>query len=577
MKYLRTSFGIVVFVLLLCFPEPSDAGEFIKGLTIDCYPQRDINFKSASDLDQIVLKVNDLHRESKFEEVLDLLKSSIDTTSNSDDRNRLKYLYLFKLNQYGRWLAEASELISIADEVDGISNDTIRLYLTYYLLKFDLKQLAYPVNIFIREENDQSLEQTFSELISEAVDLKLYELSIQLMRLLNSKDILKPELRDVFKWDLITEQDSFGMGRLGYVPFLDLDKSDTSQYINTGLRLMNSCPSWDQLQRFQYAVQILKFSVTSGNDSVYYICQEQCLQSMEVLQDFEVGYHYYTTLSDLSDFFPEDVTYNNLLKQNKVIHDLQKQRSHWRYKEETISNILNTYSTINFQKRMMIILSVLLVMVLFVVALLYVLLFRKNQKIKYQNKLLAGLISSVSHDVRMPIRQCINELEESSKNIDEIKYELKKVESFIDEISISIKTRRFNKQYKLHEIISETLELYKSSIIRNHLTVNNNIDSQGQDVLLPSQHFNIVIRNLLLNAIEHNPSNGIINISSTARDNKISLVIENSIWGETNANEIKGLGLALIDRIMQDQDEFVGLEKDISDDKIAFKLIWTIN
>ncbi len=222
MKWRLITFRTLFILISILFSNQSSAGELIKGLTIDCYPQNDLYTTGNKNLNHIVLKVNQLHKAGEYGRVLGLLISSIDTTANEYDKNRLKYLYLFKLNQYGRWLDEISELIAIAENINKVSNDTIRLYYSYYLLKFDLKQLHYPVRFFIRDKNLVSLEQTFSELIKEANNLKLFELKTQLTRLMNSKDILRPGLYDVLSWDCKTEIDSFRIGRLGYISLVVL-------------------------------------------------------------------------------------------------------------------------------------------------------------------------------------------------------------------------------------------------------------------------------------------------------------------------------------------------------------------
>ena len=571
---------LLITILLLTISTSTYSNkEFIYGITIDNYPHIYETHYPNTKLGRIVCEMNRLHEEDKYDQVIVLLKSAIDEERNIDLYFKFKYLLLSKFNQYGRWGEELDEILKLADDLHNIENDTIRAYLNYYLIKFDIKVVNFPLTKELQPTESALMSRDINELTQKAHELGLYELEIQLKQLMVSRGMMKLNLDQVLSWTQLTENDSLKVGRLGYIPWMKgLASMDTLTWIEMGFYLLNRCPKWDYLQRFQYAVNILVCSKLSGSESDFQTVQKQCLVSRRFLKDIEVDNHYFTTMLELSPFLDKDsvISYSNALVQG--LGKVEKIRLSSDYVQYLSSKLVSNISIIAKQRRYLFIISVFLFISVVIVLFLTVILWKRQKKLTERNILQQGLISSVSHDIRMPLQQSINLLKtHQNDNIDPVIFELRKIISFINETTIHLKKGYLIKNYDLQTLVEETLSLYENSITRKNLTIKYQISKKEGEHLIPNQNFIITIRNLLLNAIEHNPPDGYILIDAEIQQENLQLLIENSTWEENRDQDFKGQGLNIIKFMMSDQPLFVDLKSSMEKDSIQFRLVWRIN
>ena len=570
--------GITIILLTISTFSYSNK-EFIYGITIDNYPHiYETNYPNTQ-LGVIVREMNRLHSEGKYEEVILLIKSALDEETDNDLYFKLKYLLLFKYNQYGRWGDELDEIIELSNKLNNIENDTIRTYLNYYLIKFDIKTVNFPFPDNLQSTESSIIKKNINELTLIAHQLGLNEVEIQLERLMVSRKLMKLNLDQVLSWTLSSENDSLHVGRLGYLPWMEgpVD-NDTLNWIDMGFNLLNRCPKWDYLQRFQYAVNILVCSKLSGNESDFQTAQKECLDSRQFLRDIEVDNHYYTTMLELSPFLDKDsvISYSNALVQG--LGKVEKIRLSSDYVQYLSSKLVSNISIIAKQRRYLFIISIFLSISVIIVVFLFVLLWKRQKKLNEINILQRGLISSVSHDIRVPLQQSINLLKDHQNiDIDPVILDLSKVISHINETTIQLKTGRYRRNYDIQSLVRETLSLYDNSIKRKNLIIKYQMSKQIGCQPIPNQNFIIAIRNLLLNAIEHNPTDGYVLIDAEIQQNNLQLLIENSTWEENRNIDLKGQGLNLINLLMSDQPLFVDLQTSIEKDSIQFRLVWRIN
>ncbi len=569
----RFIFLTILFVFISYRVLPNS--EFIYGITIDNYPHIYEKRPPVSHLDSIVVEMNRLHLENRYLEVLSLLKESIVKEKEANTLYKLKYLYLFKLNQYGKWVQELTEVLDLSSQIPRIRNDTIRLYLSYYMLKFNLKLLDFPWPEGQGEREAKSMAAGFEDLVQDAHIFGLFELEIQLRRLMATKGILLTPLEEALTWECYTELDSFRIGRQGFLDWDYTIPTDTTEWLKTGFYLMRATPSWDFLQRFQYAINLLRVAIIFGDEDACQVSKKQCLASMQHLNDLEVYNHYYSTLVELSPYLPVDSAFSNMSSLMAIGSELDKLRTSAIYKAQLTSDLLNNLYTIKRQKKMIVLGAILLALALMFVALLYLVLWKRKKTLNERSKLLKGLIASVSHDIRMPLQQSISSLsKQKGKPNPSITLELRKIISFIDEITISLKTGHITDHQNLMDLIDETSDLYRNAILRKKLILSVRIPERVGKQTLPGPLYRIVIRNLFLNAIEHNPPNGYINITAEEVNNEIGLVIENSKRKESEGGSQKGLGLDLINNILKEHPSFIDLTSVTEGENIQFQLTW---
>ncbi len=370
------------------------------------------------------------------------------------------------------------------------------------------------------------------------------------------------------------------VGRLGYLPWMEGPSSnDTLIWIKMGLNLMNRCPSWDYLQRFQYAVNILTCAKLSENEDDFQIAQEVCLNSLRFLKDIEVDNHYYATMMELAPLLSQDSVLSYSSSLIKGLSRVEKVRLSSDYIQYLSSKLVNNISVITKQRESLFIISISLFVSIVIALFLLVVLWKRQKKLNERNVLQQGLISSVSHDIRLPLQQSINQLKNHQNNdLDPVILELSKTISLINETTIHLKKGYLIKNYNLQTLIEETLALYENSITRKNLTIKCQLSKQAGNHLIPNQNFIITIRNLLLNAIEHNPPEGYILIDAEIQQENLHLLIENSTWMKENQTmEFKGQGLNLIQLMMSDQPLFIDLKSSIKKESVQFRLIWGTN
>jgi len=570
---------IITFVFVTISTSSYSNKEFIYGITIDNYPHIYETHYPNTKLGKIVSQMNRLHEEGKYNQVITLLKSAMDEETNNDLFFRLKYLLLSKYNQYGRWGEELNEILELADQLHNVENDTIRAYLNYYLIKFDIKVVNFPLPKDLQPTESALISIDLSELSENAHELGLFELETQLDRLMLSKQMMKLDLDQVLSWPLLTGIDSLKVGRLGYVPWMKGPiNNDTLNWIKMGLNLLNHCPTWDYLQRFQYAVNILTCTKLSGNENDFQTAQKICLNSLRFLKDIEVENHYYTTMMELAPWLSQDsiISYSNSLVRG--LSKVEKVRLSTDYILYLSSKLVDNISVITKQRRYLFIISIFLFISIVIVLFLLVVLWKRQKKLNERNVLQRGLISSVSHDIRLPLQQTINQLKNhQNKDLDPLILELSKIISIINETTIHLKKGFLIKKYNLQTLVEETLALYESSITRKNLKIKCQLSEKTGGSLIPNQNFIITIRNLLLNAIEHNPTDGNIIIDAYLQQENLHLLIENSTWKENQAMDLKGQGLNLIKLLMSDQPLFVDLKSSMEKGRIKFWLIWRTN
>lgn len=187
-------------------------------------------------------------------------------------------------------------------------------------------------------------------------------------------------------------------------------------------------------------------------------------------------------------------------------------------------------------------------------------------RIKEGNTAQRNFISNVSHEINTPLTQAVSSLElievskamkdhpELKKTLNQTKKRLVSIGETISSI-LHLSTLDKNKNELKDKInvqkgVTELLMNFEDKVkIKNIRVVNNVLPT---NIYLPSKYFNILINNLISNAIKHNHKNGILEIGSKVIGNKAKLVFRNSY--STNAiNEqdepSHGLGVGIINGI----------------------------
>ena len=169
---------------------------------------------------------------------------------------------------------------------------------------------------------------------------------------------------------------------------------------------------------------------------------------------------------------------------------------------------------------------------------------QNNELLKQQKLSIIGeLASRMSHDIRNPlavIRGVIENIESVTSNDENVQKSIQRANIAIDRISHQIddvldfvRTRSVNKQHlKLKSTIDEILS---TTLISHTMTIEESLDDS--EIVFDQNMFFILIKNILINAIQACENKGTIKIHSKNIENYIIVEIEDS--GPGIPDEIK--------------------------------------
>ena len=261
----------------------------------------------------------------------------------------------------------------------------------------------------------------------------------------------------------------------------------------------------------------------------------------ELIGKSDIDYHYDEIMSKVSgkkvvdEFFTSDgnTTY-------KVFFPIYfgKIEKPWIYVMEIPAKQI--YTEVRKNVVFLVIISVLLFLSVF----FYIKTIEKNRKLKDMNRVKDKLFSVVAHDLRGPIGTLLSLLEVSNVNVldaetqtqllKDISNRINDVYSLLDNLlrwaksqmqGIVLSPVYFDVQNEIYKITDSLLDTAASKMI----TLNNNIEKQ--EVFADRDLFDVVLRNLVTNAIKFTSSGGEVTLNSEMSDKMLVVSVKDTGTG----------------------------------------------
>lgn len=201
---------------------------------------------------------------------------------------------------------------------------------------------------------------------------------------------------------------------------------------------------------------------------------------------------------------------------------------------------------------------------------------KQKKELEELNNLKNRFFSIISHDVRGPLLSLKGTLNlfdehllderESKLLIGELKSQFNSTSNLLDNLLIWAKSQMQGEKlqksnFNVLKIIQDNIDLQKYNILQKNIKIVINVPADLQ-LLADKEMFNVIIRNLLNNALKFTPQDGEINITCTKKrelaqfyvqDNGIGLspaeikeIYKRNFYSTSGLNDEKGTGLGLI-------------------------------
>ncbi|MRX46484.1 sensor histidine kinase [Pedobacter puniceum] len=201
---------------------------------------------------------------------------------------------------------------------------------------------------------------------------------------------------------------------------------------------------------------------------------------------------------------------------------------------------------------------------------------KQKKELEELNNLKNRFFSIISHDVRGPLLSLKGTLNlfdehllderESKLLIGELKSQFNSTSNLLDNLLIWAKSQMQGEKlqksnFNVLKIIQDNIDLQKYNILQKNIKIVVNVPADLQ-LLADKEMFNVIIRNLLNNALKFTPQDGEINITCTKKrelaqfsvqDNGIGLspaeikeIYKRNFYSTSGLNDEKGTGLGLI-------------------------------
>jgi two-component system, sensor histidine kinase and response regulator len=173
----------------------------------------------------------------------------------------------------------------------------------------------------------------------------------------------------------------------------------------------------------------------------------------------------------------------------------------------------------------------------------------KNQRIQAQAQQLSNLnitkdklFSIISHDVRGPLaslRGLINIIcqgqmtqEEFIQNSVKLRQNLDSVQDDLDNLLHWSQSQLYGLQinaeeFQIRSVVNDKITLFREAAAKKDITIINDI-REGLTAFADKNHFNLIIRNLMANAIKFNTHGGVIRIDEKTLDDYVEISVTDS-------------------------------------------------
>ncbi len=166
----------------------------------------------------------------------------------------------------------------------------------------------------------------------------------------------------------------------------------------------------------------------------------------------------------------------------------------------------------------------------------------KNQQLAELNKLKDRLFAIITHDIREPLATMVSLMElleedigdlqsDSSRIIKEVKQQVNQSYAMIDEVLDWFKHNRgleFNpSNWQLSEIVQEAIYLFQSKANSKNIDIINNINKHIH-IYADREMLDLVLRNIVSNAIKFTDSQGVITINGNIDKEKVITTIQDT-------------------------------------------------
>ncbi len=300
-------------------------------------------------------------------------------------------------------------------------------------------------------------------------------------------------------------------------------------------------------KNYQKALTFAKKSYNISKDNSYLVSEKHAADILADLcvakNDFKSAYKYLQKSNTINDTLFG-------IERNKIIHELEIEYKTKEQKQEIALQELKI-------ERITLFWIVSLVVILVILGLTVILIRQNKQKAKInqiledKNNELKTLIATkdkffalISHDLKNPLSAFGTIAEQLDKYFESIDPE--EIHNYIKELSTSskqinnllanllhwaaIQNKRIvfkAEEVDLHKIVNDNISLLKNNADSKNISVINNIPD-NLDASLDIKLINVVIRNLISNAIKYNKKNGEITIAASKNKGNIHLTIEDT-------------------------------------------------